>query len=150
MVSPDNLEVIAVYCHSSGWRKNTAIIMVRDIREIAREGIIVDSLEDIEEVGEVVRLKELVERKFQLAGTLVETESGQELGKVEDYTVSDHNYLIQKLYLKQSLLKNLLLNNLIIDRTQVVSVTDKKIIVRDATVPKPKLGTQPVPKPRIS
>lgn len=137
IVDPDKLAVVAMYCQAgaglAGWRKSTAVIMVRDIREVAREGIVIDSLEDIEEVGEIVRLKDIIDKRFKPKASLVISESGHQLGKVEDYTVHVRSFLIQKLYVKQSLIKNILLNSLVIDRSQVVEVTARHIVVRDAS-----------------
>ncbi len=150
IVSRDRLELMAVYCFMGTgmtlWRKNTTVIMTRDIREIAREGLVIDSLEDIEDVAEIVRLKDVVNQKFNPVGLTVVNESGQQLGKVEDFTINLESYKLQKLYVKQSLMKNLLLNSLVIDRAQIVDVTNKIITVRDAIIPKTGLVTQPIPE----
>lgn len=134
IINPDKLELVAVYCQNGIWRKSTSVIMARDIREIAREGLVINSLEDIEDASEIVRLKAVIERKYNPIGSDVITQSGEKLGKTEDYSIETTSYKIQKLYLKQSLLKNLLLNNLIIDRIQIVDVTPNTIIVKDATL----------------
>jgi uncharacterized protein YrrD len=134
IVNPDNLEVVAVYCQSGFWRKRDSVIMTRDIREIAREGLVIDSLEDIEDASEIIRLKRIIEKQYNPIGAYVITESQAKLGKVEDFTIETSGYRIQKLYLKQSLLKNLLLNSLIIDRSQIVDVTPTAIVVKDATL----------------
>ncbi|MBW3538194.1 hypothetical protein KY386_01740 [Candidatus Parcubacteria bacterium] len=151
VIDPDKLEVVAVYCQSGSgpWRKNTAVILARDIREVAREGIVIDSLEDIEEVSEIVRLKAVIDKHFQPKGAPVMTESGHQLGKVEDYTINVKSFLIQKLYVRQSIIKNLLLNNLVIDRSQVVQVTPQGIVVRDASVKdkRPALSPRPISPP---
>ncbi len=137
IVNPDKLEVVAVYCLNGAWRKRSSVVMTRDIREIAREGLVIDSLEDIEDASEIVRLKAVIDRHYSPMGANVVTESGHKLGKVEDYTIETLSYKIQKLYLKQSLLKNLLLNSLVIDRSQIVDVTPSAIIVKDSTVAVP-------------
>ncbi len=140
IINPKELEVAAVHVKFGGWGSHKAVIMTRDIREVAREGMVVDSLEDIEDVSEIVRLQDLLHSKFRLFGVLVVSEGGQNLGHVEDFALDSDNFKVQKLYVKPSLL-----NNLVIDRKQVVEVTQKKITVRDATVPKPKLGVRPAP-----
>lgn len=144
IVNQTKLEMVAVYCQTGGWRKTKAVIMARDIREVAREGLVIDSLEDIEDVEEIVRLKTVIEQRFEPIGVNVVTEAGSNLGKVEDFTLNVKTFQIQKLYVKQSLLKNLLLNNLVIDRAQITDVTSKQITVRDATVPKAGLAAHPV------
>jgi uncharacterized protein YrrD len=146
IINRDKLELVAVYCKSGFWRQSTHVIMSRDIREIARQGLVIDSLDEIEEIGEIVRLKKIVDARFNPIGMNVVTEAGDALGKVEDYTLNVKGFHIQKLYVKQSILKNLLLNNLVIDRTQIVEIADKKFVVRDAKLPKAKLAPSPIPE----
>jgi uncharacterized protein YrrD len=146
VIDRDKLSIVAVYCRESRWKQTQTVIMVRDIREIAREGLVIDSLEDIEEVDEIVRLKSIINQKFKLVGVNVVTEAGDSLGKVEDFTVNVKNFDIQKLYVKQSVLKNLLLNNLVIDRVQIIEITDKQITVRDAKIPKAGLAPAAIPE----
>jgi uncharacterized protein YrrD len=145
LINPDTLELLAFFCDASWHRKSQAVLLMRDVREITREGVIIDSPDDIEDVAEIVRLQAIISQKFNLIGIMVVTESDQKLGTVEDYTIDTTSHMVQKLYLKQSILKNLLLNNLVVDRAEIVDVTPKRITVRDATVPVPKMAPQAVP-----
>ncbi len=150
VVNPDNLEIVAVFCGSNTWRKRTSVIMARDIREIAREGLVIDSLDDIEDPSEIVRLKTVIDKQYKPVGASVMTQSGTKLGKVDDFAIDTLSYKIQKLYLKQSLLKNLLLNNLVVDRAQIIDVTPQTIIVKDAIITKPiKKATQVLAPPPV-
>lgn len=144
LVDRSKLAIAAVYCKESRWSGATRVIMARDVREIAREGLVIDSLDDIEDIDEIVRLKAVIDQAFTPVGMNVVNESGNALGKVEDFTINVSNFEIQKLYVKQSIIKNLLLNNLVIDRVQIVEIGDKKIIVRDAKIPQTNLAPQPL------
>lgn len=144
IINPDNLELLAFYCAASRFRKSNQVLLAKDIRQTASDGIVVDSLEDIEDANEIVRLKSVIDRRFNPMGLPVVSESGFKLGVVEEFTVNLKTFQIQKLYLKQSVIKNLLMNNLVIDRSQITEVTPKQIIVRDATVREPMLGPKPV------
>ncbi|MFI5240387.1 MAG: hypothetical protein ACHQUB_01610 [Candidatus Saccharimonadia bacterium] len=148
IIKPETLEIVAIFLQSGTWRKNTAVVLARDIREITREGLIIDSLDDIEDASEIVRLQAVITQKFNPMGLLVVDQSGNNLGKVEDYTVDAVSYKIQKLYLKQSLLKNMLLNNVIVDRSQIIDIQPTKIVVRDATVKEShgSLSARPIPQ----
>src|SRR5438270_8826890 len=103
--------------------------MMRDVRQVAKDCLVIDSEDEIEEASEIVRLQQILETKFQLIGLPVLTESGHKLGKVEDYTLELASYRVQKLYVKQPIMKNLLLNHLVIDRDQITDVTPKQITV---------------------
>lgn len=137
LVDADKLQIAALFCKSAGWRGNNHVLLLRDIREFSRSGIIIDSLEDIEDIGEIVRLGEIVERNYQILGKPVVTESGQKLGKVEDYSVDTISNKLHKLYIKPSLLKNLMVNNLVVDRAHIVRAEDNQVIVSDASLKMP-------------
>jgi sporulation protein YlmC with PRC-barrel domain len=144
IIDPDRLEIQAFYCTAGRLLKNSAVLLVRDIRQLGRDGLLIDSFEEIEDAGDIVRLADLIKQHFSPLGLPVVNESGIRLGKVEEYTVNIENYQIQKLYLKQSLLKNLLMNSLVVDRSQIMEVTARQILVRDASIKEPLLGPQPV------
>lgn len=149
LIEADKLKVAAVFCESPGWRGENHVLLLRDIREFSRAGIIIDSLEDIEDIGEIVRLGDVMERDYQVNGKHVVTESGHKLGKVEDYSVDTVSNLVQKLYIKPSLLKNLMVNNLVVDREHIVKTEDDQIIVSDASLKTPaKAEAAPAPAPQ--
>ena len=137
LINADKLEVAALFCKSPGWRGQDHVLLLRDIREFSRSGIIIDSLEDIEDIGEIVRLGDIVEKNYQIIGKHVVTENGTKLGKVEDYAVDTINNLIQKIYIKPSLLKNLMVNNLVIDRANIIKAEHDQIVVSDASLDSP-------------
>ena len=51
-----------------------------------RAGFVVNDQDDLTDIEELVRLKEILDLKFQLIGKQVVTEGKQKLGKVTDYT----------------------------------------------------------------
>jgi sporulation protein YlmC with PRC-barrel domain len=87
----------------------------------------------------------VVEQNFDPINKTVVNESGDKLGRVDDYTINLKTYMLQKLYVHQSLMKSIIFNNLVIDRTQIIEVTPKQFTVRDATIPKASLASQPIP-----
>lgn len=151
LVNADKLEIAALFCKSPGWRGSSHVLLLRDIREYSRSGIIIDSLEDIEDIGEIVRLGDIVERNYQILNKPVVTESGQKLGKIEDFSVDTVSNKIQKLYIKPSLLKNLMVNNLIIDRAHIVKAEDDRVVVSDASLKvKQPAKVEATPTPQLS
>jgi len=145
IINPFDLEVMAVQCYVGRVRRSRGVILMRDIRQFSSDCIIIDSFDEIENPSEIVRLREVVERQFDPVGKLVVNESGHRLGKVEDYTINLKTFMLQKLYVHQSLMKSILFNSLVIDRTQIIEVNDKQFTVRDASVSEPSLTSQTVP-----
>jgi uncharacterized protein YrrD len=130
IINPDNLKVEGFYCTDSRSRERL-ILLVQDIRDIVAQGIVVDDHNVLTTSDELIRLKQVLDLKFELIGKPVQTVKKQKLGKVNDYAVDDHSFYIQKLYVERSLLKSLSSGQLSIDRTEIVEVTDKRVIIKE-------------------
>jgi sporulation protein YlmC with PRC-barrel domain len=69
----------------------------------------------------------------QLVGLKTKTKSGQFLGKIIGLEINGDNLQIEKIIIAQSpLAKKILGDKLIIDRSQVVEVTETEMVVEDA------------------
>ncbi|MBI4276765.1 PRC-barrel domain-containing protein [Candidatus Uhrbacteria bacterium] len=65
-------------------------------------------------------------------GLPVETERGQKLGKVTDFEIDVESHLVQKYHVKSGgLIRGLFEDTLLIDRSEVVSITQEKMTVED-------------------
>lgn len=148
VVNRVNLEVMALRCSIGRVKRKPSVILMRDVRQFAPDCVIIDSFDEIEDADEIVRLRDVMEAAFTPEGKSVVNESGHRLGKVEDYTINLKTFMLQKLYVHQSLMKSILFNNLVIDRTQIIDVNDKQFTVKDATAKEAKLLPYPVPEGR--
>lgn len=132
IINPNNLKI-------EGWHvvdklDNTQLILVaNDVREIIEQGIVVNDHEVLSTPEDLVRLKPILEHNFEVVGKIASTESGKKLGKISDYAIDSDNLMIKKLYASQSLVKNFSGGTLSIDRSQIVEITNKRIIVEDTT-----------------
>ncbi len=132
IVDPGALELIGLIAKTVKHHDHR-MIMTRDVREFAIDCLIIDNEEELTDPHVIVRLEGLWERPYHLIGKPVVSDMGRSLGRVDDYTINSDSYLVQKLYVRQSLLRSLLGTSLIIDRTQIIDVTAQRVIVRDAT-----------------
>ncbi len=130
LVNPNNLKIEGFYCHDDESRRQL-ILVAQDIRDVLPQGIVVNDQDVLTEPEELVRLKDIMAENFELIGKHVETTDKTKLGKVSDYAVETSSMYIQKIYVSQSIFKNFSGSNLGIDRTQIVEITDKKIVVQD-------------------
>jgi sporulation protein YlmC with PRC-barrel domain len=130
VINPDNLKIEGFYCTDSRARQEL-ILLVQDIRDFVQNGIVVDDYNVLVEADELIRLKDVLKLQFELAGKPVQTVKKQKLGKVNDYAVDDQSFYVQKLYVERSLLKSLSSGQLSIDRTEIVEVTDKRVIIKE-------------------
>ena len=98
IINMANLEAMALNCNLGRSKPKEGVILLRDVRQFSGDCIIVDSFDDIEDSSEIVRLKDVVKAGFNPIGKHVVNESGDKLGKVEDYTINLKTFMIQKLY----------------------------------------------------
>jgi sporulation protein YlmC with PRC-barrel domain len=70
-----------------------------------------------------------------LIGKPVVTQGKDKVGKVSDYATEIETMYIQKLYVSQPLLKSLTGGSLSIDRSQIMEITNRRIIITDLLQP---------------
>jgi sporulation protein YlmC with PRC-barrel domain len=143
LVDPDKLEVLAYGCAGPDLPAKRSLLLIRDIRQYAQGCLIVNELGDISDADDIVRLKDAVTAGFDPVGMPVVTESKHKLGKVQDYSVNIDTSKVQRLDVKQPLFRNFLVESLSIDRQDILDVTPKQIVVRDATVKAGKASVVP-------
>ena len=135
IVDPRNLKVVGFYCSGPRLDVNPAILVTTDIREIGGMGIIVDNADVLASPDDLVRLKEVLSYQFTLDQKPVVDQLGHKLGRVLDFTLDSKSLYIVKLQVRPSGVWNSLkTTQLMIDRTEVVEVTDSQIIVKHAAI----------------
>lgn len=128
--NPNDLKIEGFYCEDR-FEKKQLILLTQDIRDRPKQGFVVNDHEVLAEPEELVRLKEILEIQFELIGKLVVGKNKQRIGKVLDYAVDDASLYVQKLYVSQNLLKSFSGGNLSVDRSQIIEITDRKIVIND-------------------
>lgn len=130
IIDPRNLTIEAFEVDGPLLAEKPSYLLVDDIREYGRMGFIIDSADEFVTPQDIIRLEELLDDAFSLDNITVEDQTGQKLGKVSDYTVEASSFVIQQLQVRRGLLKALNDTGLLINRSQIVEITNKKIIVK--------------------
>ncbi len=130
IINPDNLKIEGFYCQDR-LSKQQLVLLYQDIRDIVKQGLVVNDHDVLVEPSELIRLKDVLALNFELKDKQVVTESKSKVGKVSDYAVEIETMYVQKLYVTQSVLKSLSGGSLSIDRSQIIEITDRKIVVSD-------------------
>lgn len=128
--NPNNLKIEGFYCDDR-FDQEQLILLSQDIRDHVDKGFIINDHEVLVQPNELVRLQPVLKMAFVLIGKPVVTVNKQKLGKVTDYAVDQATLHVQKLYASQGLLKSITGGNLSIDRSQIVEITDRKIVILD-------------------
>ncbi len=131
IVDPDKLKVIAFRLSGPLVSRTEDILDAQSVREYSNLGMVIDSSDELISSTDVIRISEILKLNFSLIGLKVETKKGSKLGKVIDFTVTDDNFSVQQLIVKRPLIKAFVDPELTIPCTEIVEITDYKIIVKD-------------------
>jgi sporulation protein YlmC with PRC-barrel domain len=110
---------------------------------MATDCAIVDSDDELTPPEDLVRLTQVLDAKYDPIHKVVVSDLGRKLGIVEDFNVNLETFQVDKLFVRQSVFRAWLGTNLIVDRSQILDITPKQIVVRDATVTVKSLGAKP-------
>lgn len=144
VINPNNLKIEGWYVQDR-FNKDKLVLLSQDVRDFLPQGIAVNDHEVLSPPEDLVRLKEVMKHKFKPIGKYVTTESDKKIGKVSDYAVETESMFIKKLYVSQSILKDFSGGTLSIDRTQIIEITDRRIVIEE---PADKAGVKaPSPSP---
>lgn len=134
IINPHNLKIVGWWCKSSGSKTKPQVLVAEDVREFSLQGIVINDEDELVYAEDLVRHKDILSIHFQLTGKPVKTKRGK-LGKISDYAFDNDSLFIQKLYVARPLGKLLSSEDtLIVDRTQIIEVSDHDILVRDSDV----------------
>jgi uncharacterized protein YrrD len=132
LINPNNLYIEGWYVQDDS--KKQRIVLSQAIRDILPQGFVVNDHEDLSEIEDLIRLKEIMDLRFDLLGKRVTSQSGKSYGKINDFAFESSNFFIQKLYVGQSLVKNIAGGTLSIDRSQIIEITNQRIVIEDPVV----------------
>lgn len=138
--NPNNLKIEGFYCEDI-FNKSQLVLLYQDIREMLPQGFVVDDIDTLVQPDELIRLKDILDLNFQLIGKQVETQSKDKVGKVSDYATEIETMYVQKIYASQSVLKSLTSGQLSIDRSNIIEITNRRIIINDLLKPAPVIAT---------
>lgn len=111
--------------------ENGTILQVKDIREFSNIGMVVDSIDEFVNPGDVIKLDEVLNLNFELIGKKVESKKGSKIGKVSGFMINTEDFMVQQFVVQRPMMKAFLDPELLIGRSEVVKVTDEKVIVKD-------------------
>lgn len=132
IVNPNNLKIEGWHATDLGDKKHV-VLLSQDVRDILPQGFVVNDHEALTHPDELVRLKEILSYNFSLIDKTVVSNHKRRIGKVTDYAFDKDNFIIQKLHVGQSILKSFTGGALMIDRNQIIEITNRRITVREAT-----------------
>jgi sporulation protein YlmC with PRC-barrel domain len=130
IINPHKLSIEGFYVQDS-MDKQPLVLLCQDIREFAPQGFIINDHDVLAQPEDLVRLKGILSLNFSLIGKPIVTTSGDKVGKVSDYAVETSSMYIQKIYAARSVWQSLASGSLSIDRSQIIEITTKHVVIGD-------------------
>lgn len=134
IIDPRYLRIHAFYCNGPQLDTKPAVLHIEDIREVSSLGFIVDGADDLMPPDDLVRLKEIVDFKFKLEDKPVVDDTGRKIGKVSNYSVDSNTFHITQLSVTPNFWQSIGTTEVLIHRSQIVEITDSKIVVKSPSV----------------
>lgn len=134
IIDPGTLDIIAYKVFDNKLEPGNWLLLTDDIREVSDLGLIIDSIDELVLEEDMVKLKDLIKLDFQLYDMVVIDDQKTKLGKIYDFSIDPIQFRIHQLHVKRPLMKSLQTSELLINRTQIVEVNNKNIIVSSASL----------------
>jgi sporulation protein YlmC with PRC-barrel domain len=132
ILNPHNLKIVGWWCRVPATAA-PMVLMCDDIRDISSDTISINDEEDIVAAEDLARHREILDINYELIGKTVKTKHSK-IGKVTNFSYNDGMF-VQKLYVEKPMHKVFSLEDtVLIDRNQVLEVTDRYILVKDTDV----------------
>jgi sporulation protein YlmC with PRC-barrel domain len=131
IVDPDTLKIIAFRVKGALGPDGGNVLDANSVREYSEFGLVIDSSDELVKDDDVVKISNVIGLNFSLIDLKVETKKGSKLGRVLDFTVTNDNFSVQQIIVKRPAIKSFWDSELIIPRSEIVEITDYKIIVKD-------------------
>ncbi len=140
VLQPKDLKVAALIVESP-ISKQPLFLYVEDIVELRPKGVLINHNEQLMEADGLVRLEKLLDTNFQIIGKKVIDENKRRVGTATDFVINANGWLVQKIHAEPSLVRMLNRPDRVIDRRQVIRVSDKEIVVKSANLEEEEKGT---------
>lgn len=132
IVDPNDLKIIGFQVSGPLVRGDVGdILPVDSIREFSRTGMIVDSIDELVDGEEVLRIRDVLKLNFSLPGLKAVSENKAKLGKVTDYVVDSNSWEVYQLIVQRPIMKAFIDPELIIARSEIVEVDDYRVVIKD-------------------
>lgn len=137
LIDPRDLTVVAYELEGHNLDQHPSYLRPVDARELSQLGLIVDSNEEFIGPEDVIRIKEVIDFDFSLIGLEVIDANNKKLGKILSFSLDAGSFSVQQLSVKRPLLKSFGETELLINRSQIIEVSDTAIKVASADLSAP-------------
>ena len=129
LVNPDNFKIVGFVLKGDKLDLDPSILRIEDIRELSDIGFIVDSSDEFIGTEDVLKIKKIYDKNFELVGMNVVDDLNHKLGKIDETFFSTETFEIVQFSIMQPFFKRISESDLLISQNQVIDVKDDTIVV---------------------
>ena len=126
VIDPKDGALLGFLVRSGNVFSQSKALSVVDIREWDPNGLVIGSINHIVPTDEIVRLKEIIDNKTIILGLKAQTESGKNLGVIENLLIDTEAQMVEKYYTK-----NIITGDERVFSANSVIKIDKHVIFQD-------------------
>lgn len=147
IINPANCFVIGLSLELNDRKKSKKVVNASSVLGLGTDFVMIESLNDIADPDEIVRIKDILDQEIQLFNARVFTEDNFYLGKVRDFTISLEMMALERLYVKPSNVIQVVLKDHIIVRNDILKVERERITVKSGKIEKGAKFKKPILNP---
>ena len=129
IIDPATLTIVAYSLNGPLLQGKDMLLRIVDSRELSDIGLIVDSIDEFVAPDDVIKLKELMDLRFNLDGMKVTDEKQRTLGKVVDYNVDTTTFTVVQLTVRRPLMQRFNDTELLVHRSQIIEINNTSIVI---------------------
>lgn len=133
LVDPRDLTIAAYELSGQMLDEHPSFLRPIDVRELSTLGLIVDSSDEFVGLGDVIKIKQVYDFKFNLIGLDVIDDKGKKQGKVSSFNIDSASFTVQQINVKRPLLRSFNESELLIHRSQIIEVSDTHVKVKSGS-----------------
>lgn len=134
IINPENGDAIGIYFQIAGGKNKIMVANTSEIAGVGTNFIMIRSIDSASLPDEIIRIKEVLDKDIEIAGSKVIDEDGRHLGKVRDWSIDLKRMRLERLYVVSSSLIKMLAQDLIIMANDIVKIEKNRITVHGGSV----------------
>lgn len=134
IINPENGKFLGFILVPKIFGKKIFVLM-NNIKNINATKIIVKNKNKLYSFDDLNKtIKNVLQKAIKIKNNEVKTQSGDTLGKVRDFEIDLTYNILSKIFVSGGILKDLIRGELIISKNQIISISQKMIIVKDIII----------------
>jgi len=139
LLNPDEGRVIGFAVLTRELLPKLKVLSIQDVVDIDRNGLVIRSADSLVDSKEIVRIAEILKKKFDLIGLKTYFKSGEKLGKVSDAVIESQTGDVTRIYVGS------LFKSFAFEKSKIFEITWTKVLIKDEKNQKSKVRPRVVP-----